>query len=144
VEIDTSQWKKVGGTTAGAYFEVEPRVLVAVPRQGYVQSEEGARASLEESNRLARQRGSSHAVVILVDQVAAQDARSRRVWATEADPRLYCGFALVCSSMLARAIGSFFLGLNRPVVPTRMFETFEEARAWARAQVEEHGRPVDA
>lgn len=143
VHIDTSQWKRVGGTDAGGYYEIEPDILVAVPREGYMQTEAGARASLVEADRLARERGRRPALIILVDRVLSQDARSRRVWAVEADPRLRCGFALVCSSLLARAIGSFFMGLNKPAVPTRMFADLEGALAWCRARVTDHGGAID-
>ncbi len=40
--------------------------------------------------------------------------------------------ALVVRSLLSRAIGNFFLGLNRPAVPTRLFNDEEEALAWVR------------
>jgi hypothetical protein len=140
--MDTSRWRRVGGTSAGAYYEVVHDVLVAVPHEGYVQTENDARASLGEADRIARESGRKHALIILVDHVRSQDARSRRVWAAEANPGLRCGFALVCKSMLARAIGSFFMGLNRPVVETRMFAGFDDALAWAEEQVKHHGGPI--
>jgi hypothetical protein len=74
--------------------------------------------------------------MILVDQVAAQDASSRRVWAEKEEPGLRLCLALVCASPLARAIGSFFIGLNRPAVPTKMFKTFGEALSWCSENVE--------
>jgi hypothetical protein len=134
--VDTSAWVQVGGTAAGAYYQVgaEP-VLVAVPVDGYMQTEAGALKSLSEFERLAREMNQPMAVIILVDRVASQDAASRRVWAERADPRLHQGLALVCSSLLSRAIGSFFMGLNRPKVPTRMFGTYPEALEWAREMV---------
>lgn len=133
---DTASWTHMGGTGAGGYFRAAPNVLVAVPRPGYVQREEDARRSLAEFHRIARQEGVAQAVVILVDQVAAQDASSRRVWSEKEEPGLRCCLALVCASPLARAIGSFFIGLNRPAVPTKMFKTFGEALQWCREHVE--------
>lgn len=141
-EFDPTVLPQVGGTGAGAYYELEPDIVVAVPREGYVQREPDARASLEEFGRIVRERGRRAALIILVDSVRSQDAASRRVWADEADPDLYCGLALVCGSALARAIGSFFIGLNRPRVPLRMVPDLETARHWARGMVEEHGGPL--
>jgi hypothetical protein len=143
VEIDASRWRRVGGTNAGAYHEIDPGVLIAVPAHGYVQTEAGARASLVELDRISREAGRRHALIILVDRVRSQDKGSRRVWAVEADPHLCCCFALVCNSMLARAIGSFFMGLSKPVVPTRMFADLDQALAWSRSQVRAHGGPID-
>jgi len=49
-------------------------------------------------------------------------------------PALFYGAALIVTNPLARAIGSFFLGLTRPAVPTKLFESVEEAAAWAATQ----------
>jgi hypothetical protein len=38
--------------------------------------------------------------------------------------------AMVGASPIARVIGNFFLGLNRPPVPVRLFATDAEAIAW--------------
>lgn len=141
-DFDPTLLRRVGGTGAGAYYELEPDIVVALPQKGYVQREPDARASLEEFGRIVRERGRRAALIVLVDEVRSQDAGSRRVWADEADPDLYCGLALVCGSALARAIGSFFMGLSRPRVRLRMFADLEAARQWAHSMVEEHGGPL--
>lgn len=142
MEIDPSGWPKVGGTKAGAYHEVEPDVLVAVPRPGYEQSTQGARGSLEEMNRIARDRGRKQGLIVLVDRVESQDAGARRVWRNEMDERLICALALVGGTMLGRAIGSFFVGVYRPAVATRLVASFDEAVDWIGQQVRERGGPV--
>jgi hypothetical protein len=38
--------------------------------------------------------------------------------------------AMVVSSPLSRIIGNFFLGLNLPAVPTRMFSDRDQAERW--------------
>ncbi|MEO7734103.1 MAG: hypothetical protein ABIY55_24280 [Kofleriaceae bacterium] len=43
--------------------------------------------------------------------------------------------ALVVTSPLARAVGNFFMGLNRPMIPTRMFPDTASALVWLRTQV---------
>lgn len=141
--VDTSAWPRVGGTAAGGYYEVEPDILVAAPHDGFEQTPEAAEASLQELYRIARERGRKPTVIVLVDAVRTQDAASRRVWA-RMDPALCAGYSLVCSTMLAQAIGSFFVGLNRPQVSLRMFNTFEDALEWARTMREEHGGPIGA
>ena len=140
--MDPSRWPRVGGTQAGAYHEVEPNILLAVPHLGYEQTVEGARASLEEMNRIARSKGRKQSLIILVDNVRAQDAGSRRIWRNEIDDRLICALALVGGTMLGRAIGSFFVGVYRPKVATRLVSSFDEALDWARRQEKEHGGPI--
>jgi len=136
--LDTSAWQRVGGTAAGGFFELEPRILLAVPNAGYSQNVEGARRSLEEFNRIARERGSPHVAVILLDRVVSQDAAARRVWNRDIDQRLMCGIVLVCNSLLARAIGSFFIGLNRPRTAISMVGSLDQARRAARRMLADH------
>ncbi len=40
--------------------------------------------------------------------------------------------ALITNSALSRVIGNFFIGLNRPVKPTRLFTSEESALQWLR------------
>ena len=69
--------------------------------------------------------------MIFFDNMVSQDKDARRAYQTDADPALMRGVALVGGSMLARAIGSFFLGISRPRVALKMFGTLEQARHWA-------------
>ncbi len=141
--IDTSSWTWAGSSgPAGAYFLAAPDVLVAVPEDGYIQSETGARESLALFNRIAEESGRRMAVIVLVDRVKSQDAASRRVWSEPTEKNLRCALALVCASPLSRAIGSFFIGLNRPPSPTKMLGTYREALTWCQRMVEEHGGPI--
>jgi len=43
--------------------------------------------------------------------------------------------ALVVVSPVARAVGNFFMGLNKPLLPTRLFTVEPEALAWLRGFV---------
>ena len=140
--IDTSGWQQLGGTTSGGYYLAVPDVLVAVPQLGLVQTEALARASLAEFGRIARERGRRVALIVLVDRVASQDAASRRVWSEANDEGLRCGMALVCRSLLARAIGSFFIGLRKSRTPTELFGDYAGALVWAREMVGRHGGPL--
>ena len=140
VAIDIEHLETVGGTRAGEYRLVEPGILLAVPRQGYRQSVDGARASLEEQVRLSKRYGRPLVVLVLVDRVQDQDSRSRRVWRDEPKPEYTLGLGLVGIAPLTRAIGSFFIGLSRPRIPTGLFSSLEEGVAWARGlQEEKHG-----
>jgi hypothetical protein len=139
---DTNDLVRVGGTTAGGYFELGEDVLIAVPQPGYEQTEARARESLTELTRIIRDRGRKQALVVVVDNVQSQDAGSRRVWQRELDPTILCGLALVCESLLARAIGSFFIGLRRPVVPTCLVPNIEDGLIWTETQLRRDGGPL--
>lgn len=39
-------------------------------------------------------------------------------------------FALIVKSPLSRVIGNFFMGLNKPSIPARLFDNEEEAILW--------------
>lgn len=127
------------GQGVGAYYWVAEDVLVAVPELGTIQTEEIAQRSLDEFNRLADSVGRRLAVIVLVDRVTSQDSASRRVWSRPQERPRRCALALVCASPLSRAIGAFFIGLNRPPTPTRMFRTFERALELCREVVAQEG-----
>lgn len=139
--IDTSRWILAGssGQDVGAYYWVATDVLVAVPESGTIQTEEIAQRSLDEFNRLADRAGRRLAVIVLVDRVTSQDSGSRRVWSRPQERPRRCALALVCASPLSRAIGAFFIGLNRPPTPTRMFRTFDRALEFCQEIVQKEG-----
>ena len=137
--IDTSGWTWAGSSGVGAYYWAAKDVLVAVPDLGIVQDEQKALGSLAEFNRIAESVGRRLAVIVLVDRVTSQDSASRRVWSRPQQRQTRCALALVCESALARAIGSFFIGLNRPPTPTRMFRNYERALDFCREVVEKEG-----
>lgn len=140
--IALDQLEPVGGTESGRYYRLADRVLLALPKPGFSQSEQAAERSLAEFDRLAHADGHQHAIIVLVDRVVSQDAGSRRVWSRPRERETRCAQALVCGNPLARAIGSFFLGLGRGPVRTRMFATLELALVWAMEAVEQHGAPL--
>ncbi len=39
-------------------------------------------------------------------------------------------FAIIIDSSLSKVIGNFFLGINKPAVPTRLFDNETDAEAW--------------
>ncbi|MGD8328929.1 MAG: hypothetical protein PVJ49_05795 [Acidobacteriota bacterium] len=138
VEIDPG-WERLPSTDAGAYYRLEPDLVLAVPRSDFQQTEEAAKRSLAAFDRIAHGAGRKQAIVVLVGGVVAQESGARRVWSTPRPDETRCAQALVCDTMLARAIGSFFLGLRKTAFPTQMFADLDSAREWAREMAAEHG-----
>jgi hypothetical protein len=58
---------------------------------------------------------------------------SRMYFASAESAQVFRATALIVASPLSRAIGNFFLGLNKAQMPTRLFTSEEDALAWARS-----------
>lgn len=62
---------------------------------------------------------------------ASADRTVREYFAESADNRtLASRVAFVATNPMSRVIGNFFIGLNRPTIPTRLFGDEESAVAW--------------
>jgi hypothetical protein len=125
-----AEWKPVGSTRNTRYFQVGADVLVVMPEQGLKDDGPSARTNIDFQTRHAVASGRPCAVVVMLTSLVSQDGEARRIYAAGMDPRVFFAAALIVSNPLARAIGSFFLGLTRPGVPTRLFDSIEPALAW--------------
>jgi hypothetical protein len=70
-----------------------------------------------------------------MDSISQQTTGARNVYRDMPDPAFQVCFALVGGTAFGRTVGSFFLGLSKPRVPTQMFATFEQALAWCHTQI---------
>lgn len=129
---DTSNWTAIGSSDNASFFEVEPGILAVVPNDGCTDDESTARQSVRVQLEHLRAEGIRGGTLVFMDPVANQTAGARTVYREEPDPAFLACFALVGGTAFGRAVGSFFLGLSKPRVPTKMFSTVEEALAWAR------------
>jgi len=137
VNIDTSRWVKFGATANADFYEVEQHILAVVPQEGCTDNAETASASVQMQLDFLRTRGRRAGIVVFMDPVLDQDAAARNVYRDMPDPAFQTCFALVGGTPFGRAVGSIFLGLNPPKVPTRLFSTFEEAVAWISTQTQQ-------
>lgn len=62
----------------------------------------------------------------------SMNREARRYYAGPKTAEAVCAAALIISSPLTRAIGNFFMGLNKPLSPTRMFTDKTAAIEWLR------------
>jgi hypothetical protein len=136
MNVDTGGWKQVGETTNSKYFLVDVGVLAVLPHPGTIDDRASAREEVAFQASYANKTGRSYATIIFLENVVSQEKDARRVYQTELDFTTCLGAALVGGTILSRAVGSFFLGVNRPRIPTRLFPTFDEALAWARQLAE--------
>jgi hypothetical protein len=68
-------------------------------------------------------------------QVTAIHREARVYFAGEETAKVQAAAALLIGSPLTRAIGNFFMGLNKPLIPTRLFTSEAEAIAWLKGFV---------
>ncbi len=74
----------------------------------------------------------------LVDMrgLIAMDREARLYFAGEETAKVESAAALLIDSPLSKAIGNFFMGLNKPIFPTRLFTSEAEALAWLKGFVQ--------
>jgi hypothetical protein len=123
-------WTPVGETLNTRYYRTEPDVLVVIPHPGLKDDGESARINTDYQIDFARQAGKRCAVVVQMTSLLSQDADARRIYAERIGPELFFAAALVATNPISRAIASFFLGLSKPKIPTRVFESFDAALDW--------------
>jgi hypothetical protein len=134
--IETAGWVRIGQSTNADFFEVDDRVLAVVPFDRCDDNEHTARESIRIQLEHLRARKKRAGVLVFMDRILTQSAAAREVYRVEPDPAFQTCFALVGGTVFGRAVGSFFIGIHPPRVPTRLFATIEEALLWARLTVE--------
>lgn len=135
VKVVTSGWKRIGASANADFFEIEPHVLAVVPHEAVTDDEATARESVTIQLEYLRRNGTRAGVVVFMDPVIEQTAAARNVYRTLPDPAFQACYALVGGTTFGRAVGSIFIGIHPPRVPTRLFGTFDEAMAWVRQVV---------
>jgi hypothetical protein len=125
------QWTPLGRTYNTYYYLLSDDVLIVLPHKGVQDDGQSAKVNIDYQTAYARLLGRRCCVVFVIDALTSQDSEARRIYVNGLQPALFYAAALIVTSPLSRAIGSFFLGLTRLPVPTRLFESVDEASAWA-------------
>jgi hypothetical protein len=132
--IVPEQWKPLGRTYNTRYYLLADDVLVVLPDKGLRDDGASARVNIDYQIAYARMIGRRCCVIVVIDSLTSQDSEARRIYAGGMQPSLFYAAALIVTSPLARAIGSFFLGLTKPAIPTKLFDSVDAAAAWAATQ----------
>jgi hypothetical protein len=133
---DAADWVPVGNTSNTEYRckRGAPDILIVLPEPGLRDDVASARMNMEFQTNYGQRVGKRCAVVVLLGALTSQDAEARRIYAAGMHPDRFFAVSLVVTNPISRAIGSFFLGLSKPPVPTKMFGDLEKAIAWAESQ----------
>jgi hypothetical protein len=135
MSIQVHRWTKIGTSGNADFYEVEPQILAVVPFEGSTDNAETARQSVSIQLDHLRKTGRRAGIVVFMDRLVQQDSAARTVYRDAPDPAFQLCFALVGGTPFGRAVGSIFIGLSPPKVPTRMFGSFDEALAWVRTRL---------
>lgn len=136
---DFSQYEKVGKTTNTVVYTLEsdPDILIIVPQEGTMDNAKDARENVSYYHSYARSLGKPCSSVVIMVNMLSQDAEARRAY-QKMDTNLFYAGGLVVEDALSRALGSFFIGLSRPKVPTRLFDTVDNAIEWVKTMRPKH------
>lgn len=107
-------------------------LLVYHPVPGLMLTYEVALQVLEQGLQIA---SSPKPTMVLMQDIARVDREARAFFASEEYMRLCSQTALVVGSPVSRVIGNFFVGINRPKYPHKIFDDHELAVEWLRGYV---------
>ena len=127
-------WTPLGETHNTRYYLAAPDIAIIIPETGLKDDGASARVNIDFQTKWATSHSARCAVVVYMSNMLSQDSEARRIYAEGMDPRVFYAAALVVTSPISRAIGSFFIGLTKPGVPTRIFGTIPDAVAWCESQ----------
>ena len=74
--------------------------------------------------------GTKVPVYVDLRHIHSQDRGTRAIYAGEQSAVFTKACALMVSSPVSKVLGSFFLGFNKPIYPTRLFTSEGEAMRW--------------
>ena len=137
IDADTTGWTLAATSSNTSFFEVEPGIVAVVPGKGTLDTRATALENTTILNALWEKLGRGGVIVVFFDRMAGQDADARRIYKSQSHPTLFRGTAFVGGTLMGRAIGSFFLGINRPAFPVKLFGSVDEALSWARRRTQE-------
>ncbi|MEI6666644.1 MAG: hypothetical protein WCP29_00705 [Acidobacteriota bacterium] len=130
---DLSQFHKLGTASLTDYYCADSDILLVIPQSGMVDTPQLAREHVDYQNAYARALGKPCSTLVVLSNLLSQDAESRRIYGEMGGTGLYFASALVVDNLLSRALGSFFIGLSKPRIPVKLFDTIEHGIAWLRS-----------
>jgi hypothetical protein len=95
-------------------------------------------ADAEENNKTALYLTGGRALPALINiiNIKSISKEARDYYSSDATKEAESAVAMLLGSPVSRVIGNFFLGLNRSVVPTRLFTSELEAIQWLKGFLE--------
>lgn len=118
-----------------------------VDDEGFLRGEcfDGAEQTLADAEEQLREQaahfGATRRPFLMdISRVRSLSRDARNYFAnSEESMALFSCVALIVGSPLSRAVGNFFIGLNKPRMPTRLFTSIDDALVWIREEVKKTG-----
>jgi len=112
----------------------EDGIVHAVTKPGAEMTLADAREQIAAIGKIGRGKG----LPLLVDfkNIKSQDRGARTYFAGEEAAKAVTACAILLSSPLSRVIGNFYMGLNKPVTPTKLFTSESKAIEWLEEYLE--------
>ena len=129
---DFSQYQSVGTDGNSDYYIADPDILLINPRAGMVDTPQTARRAVDFQTAYAKKLGKKCSTLVIMSNVLSQDAETRRLYNEMTVSGHFFGTALIVSNPLSRAVASFAIGLSKPQVPIKLFDTVEKGIDWLR------------
>lgn len=129
---DFSKYQSVGTDGHSNYYIADPDILLVIPTAGMVDTPQTARVAVDYQTDYARKLGKKCSTLVIMSNVLSQDAETRKIYDEMTMSGLFFGTALIVSNPLSRAIASFAIGLSKPQVPIKLFDTAEKGIEWLR------------
>ena len=112
-------------------------ILIVLPEEGFKDTAEASRITVAALQEYARKLGRRCGLVIIANNLLAQEPESRRVYAEKVIPELFFGITMVVNSPIPRIIGNMGLRLSTLRVPITLVENVEAGIAWLDTQRKE-------
>src|SRR5512141_1165601 len=109
-------------------------ILIVLPEEGFKDTAEASRVTVAALQEYARKLGRKCGLVIMANNLLAQEPESRRVYAENVVPELFFGITMVVSSPIPRIIGNMGLRLSTLRVPICLVERVGAGIAWLESQ----------
>lgn len=130
---DFSKYQSVGTDGNSDYYIADPDILLILPKPDMVDTPQTARAAVDFQTDYARKLGRKCSTLVIMSNVLSQDAETRRIYNEMTISGYFFGTALIVSNPLSRAIASFAIGLSKPTVPIKLFDSVEKGIEWLRS-----------
>lgn len=123
--------KRVGSAPHHDIFVADADdILIVLPEEGFKDTADASRVTVAALQECARKLGRKCGLVIMANNLLAQEAESRRVYAEEIVPELFFGITMVVTNPIPRIIGSMGVRLSSMQVPITLVDTVEAGIAW--------------
>jgi len=109
-------------------------ILIVIPEEGFKDTAEASRNTLAALQEYARKLGKKCGLVIVANNLLAQEPESRRIYADGVTSELFYGIVMVVSSPLARIIGNIATHLSTLQVPLVLVDSIEAGIASLESQ----------